>query len=71
MKADAYANRAAVATSARALDVRSAPFRSIASVGGDVLAAGGLVFSIPFVILGIMIPIALFVQLLFWIGRSL
>ena len=43
--------------------------RHAAVIGGDVLALGTLVFSIPFVILAIGIPIALLVQLVLWAGR--
>lgn len=45
------------------------PFRQVAAIGGDMLALGAIVFSIPFVILGIGLPIALLVQLLLWITR--
>jgi hypothetical protein len=43
------------------------PFRRAAAVVGDLLAAAGIVFCTPFVILGIGIPIALCVRLLLWI----
>lgn len=40
-----------------------------AAVGWDVLLLCAIVFSIPIVVLGIGIPIALFVQVLLWVGR--
>jgi hypothetical protein len=48
---------------------RSGAVGRVAAIGGDLLALCGIVLCIPFVILGIGIPIALFVQLLLWIGR--
>jgi hypothetical protein len=45
------------------------PLRRVGAVGADVLALGAIVLSIPFVILGIGIPIALVAQLLLSIGR--
>jgi hypothetical protein len=47
------------------------PFRRVAVVVGDVLGAVAIVLCIPFVILAIGIPIALFVRLLLWIGGLL
>jgi hypothetical protein len=44
------------------------PLRRAAGAVGELLALAGIVFSIPFVILGIGIPIALCVRLLLWIG---
>ena len=38
---------------------------------GDILTAIGVVFSIPFVILAVGIPIALFVRFLLWIAGLL
>ena len=43
------------------------PIRRAAAVGGDLLSLAGIVFCIPFVILGLGIPIALCVRLLLWI----
>lgn len=48
-----------------------APRRRAALVIGDLFAAVGIVLCIPFVILGIGIPIALGVRLLLWIGGLL
>ena len=45
--------------------------RRAALVIGDVLAAAGIVLCIPFVILAIGIPIALFVRFLLWIAGML
>jgi hypothetical protein len=45
------------------------PLRRVGTIGAELVMLGGLVFCIPFVILGIGIPIAMFVQLLLWIGR--
>ena len=47
----------------------TARLRRAVDVAGDVLLAAAVVMSIPFVILAIGIPIALFVQLLLWIAR--
>jgi len=38
------------------------------AVAADILAALAVVFSIPFVILAIAVPIVLCVRLLFWLG---
>lgn len=43
--------------------------RDVAAAGEDVLLLAGVVLCIPAVILAIGIPIALFLQLLLWIGR--
>ena len=48
-----------------------APLRRAALAIGDLFAAVGIVLCIPFVILGIGIPIALGVRLLLWIGGVL
>ena len=45
--------------------------RRMAGAGGDALTLLGVVFAIPFVILAIGIPIALVVQLVLWVVRSL
>ena len=45
--------------------------RRAAVVVGDLLGAMAIVFSIPFVMLAIGIPIALCVRLLLWIGGLL
>ena len=45
--------------------------RRAALVSGDLFAAAGIVLCLPFVILGIGIPIALCVRLLLWIGGVL
>jgi hypothetical protein len=42
-----------------------------AVVGGDLLVLLALVMSIPFVILAVGIPIAVFVQVVLWVGRLL
>lgn len=42
-------------------------FWRAAVVVGDLLAAAAIVLCIPFVILGVGIPIALFVRLVLWI----
>ena len=65
--------RAALATTfnqARPLVV-PAPLRRAALLIGDLFAGVGIVLCIPFVILAIGIPIALFVRLLLWIGGLL
>ena len=49
----------------------SGPFRRAAVVVGDLLGAVAIVLCIPFVILAIGTPIALFVRLLLWIGGLL
>ena len=46
------------------------PLRT-ARIIGDLLAALGVVLCIPFVILAIGIPIALFVRILLWIAGML
>ena len=43
----------------------------VVSGAGDLLMLVGIVFCFPLVILAIGIPIALFLQLLLWIGRLL
>lgn len=48
-----------------------APLRRAIAAVGDVLAGVGIIFCIPFVILGIGIPIALCVRLLLWIVGAL
>lgn len=45
--------------------------RRAALVIGDLLAAVGIVLGIPFVILAIGLPIALFVRFLLWIAAML
>ena len=45
--------------------------RRAARVGADVGMLAGVIFAVPFVILAIGIPVALFVQLLLWILRLL
>ena len=70
---DATLTRAALAPTfdqARALIVPG-PFRRAAVVVGDLLGAAAIVLCIPFVILAIGTPIALFVRLLLWIGGLL
>lgn len=47
------------------------PFRRAAVVVGDLLGAAAIVLCIPFVILAIGTPIALFVRLLLWLGGLL
>jgi hypothetical protein len=42
--------------------------RRAAGVVADLLVLAGIVFCIPFVILGIGLPIALGVRLILWIG---
>jgi len=49
----------------------TARLRLVGSVAGDLLMLVAIVFCFPLVILAIGIPIALFVQLLLWIGRLL
>ena len=53
------------------VDGVTARLRHVVSVTGDLLMLVGIVFCFPIVILAIGIPIALFVQLLLWIGRLL
>jgi hypothetical protein len=36
---------------------------------GDVLMLVGIVLCIPFVILGVAVPVALFVKLVLWLGQ--
>lgn len=47
------------------------PFRRAAVVVADLLQAVAIVLCIPFVILAIGLPIALFMRLLLWIGEVL
>jgi hypothetical protein len=47
----------------------TAQLRRAVDVGGDVFVAAAVVLCIPFVVLAVGIPIALFVQLLIWIAR--
>ena len=47
----------------------AAQVRRAAGPAGDVLMLGAVIFCIPFVILAIGMPIALFVQLLLWFVR--
>ncbi len=49
--------------------VVTARLRRAVDAAGDVLLAAAVVMCIPFVILAVGIPIALFVQLLLWIAR--
>jgi len=70
---EATLTRAALATTfnqARPLVVPG-PLRRAAALIGDLLAVVGIVLCIPFVILGIGIPIALCVRLLLWMGGLL
>jgi hypothetical protein len=70
---DATLTKAALAPmfdQARALTVPG-PFRRAAVAAGDLLGAVAIVLCMPFVILAIGIPIALFVRLLSWIGKLL
>jgi hypothetical protein len=53
------------------VDGVTARLRHVVSVTGDLLMLVGIVFCFPIVILAVGIPIALFVQLLLWIGRLL
>ena len=64
------AGLAATFNDARALLVPGRLWRG-AVVVGDLLGAMAIVFSIPFVMLAIGIPIALCVRLLLWIGGLL
>lgn len=47
----------------------AAQLRRAAGIAGDLFMVGGVVFCIPFVILAIGIPVALFVQLLLLIAQ--
>ena len=47
------------------------PLRRAAEVAGDLMGVVAVVFCIPLVILAIGTPIALFLQLLLWIGGLL
>ena len=70
---DVALTRAALAPlfdQSRALVVPGA-FRRAAVAVGDLLGAVAIVLCLPFVILAIGIPIALFVRLLLWIGGLL
>ncbi len=51
--------------------VEASPLRRAASAMGDLLMAVGLVLCIPFVILAIGIPVALFLRGLLWIAGKL
>ena len=73
MSAHATARQASVLT---ASTFNPSPFRGVAAqlrraggLAGDVLMLGAVIFCIPFVILAIGLPVALFVQLLLWIVR--
>jgi hypothetical protein len=70
---DATLTRAALGTMLNDYGSLIAPGRlwHAAAVGGDVLAAVALVLCIPFMILAIGIPIALFVRALLWVGGLL
>ena len=70
---DAPLPRAALGTTLSQAGPLAVPGRLWRSdvVVGDVLAAVALVLCIPFVILAIGIPIALFVRLLLWLGGLL
>ena len=69
---EAPLTRAALATFDRAgALIGPGPFRRAAVVVGDLLGAAAIVLCIPFVILAIGTPIALFVRLLLWIGGLL
>ena len=70
---EAALTRAALETTfnqARPLAVPG-PLRRAAAFVGDLLALAGIVFCIPFVILGLGIPLALTVRLLLWIAGAL
>lgn len=70
---DAALTRAALAPvfdQARA-SVVPGPFQRAADVVGDLFGAVAVVLCIPFVILAIGLPIALFMRLLLWIGERL
>jgi hypothetical protein len=73
MSATALACFDVAVASARTLTSRpngaTARLRRAVDVAGDVLLAAAVVLCIPFVILAVGIPIALFVQLLIWIAR--
>ena len=67
---DATLPRAALGTTLSQAGPLAVPGRLWRLVG-EVLAAVALVLCIPFVILAIGIPIALFVRLLLWLGGLL
>ena len=64
---------AAVATAFDQAPALTVPglFRRATVVAGDLLGAVAIVLGIPFVILAVGMPIALFVRLLLWIGGLL
>lgn len=47
---------------------RLAPLRSAAAIAEDVLLLGAVVFSIPFVVLIVGVPVALVLQLVLWLA---
>jgi hypothetical protein len=50
---------------------RISAFASMGNFIGDLLVLMGLVFCLPFVILGLGLPLALLIRVLVWIGQSL
>jgi hypothetical protein len=50
---------------------RISAFASMGNFISDLLVLMGLVFCLPFVILGLGLPVALFIRVLLWIGQSL
>ena len=75
MSTEALRHADEMVTSARTLDPPSgrgvaARLRQAVDTGRGVLELAAVVLSVPFVILAIGIPIALFVQLLLWVARS-
>ncbi len=50
---------------------RIGAFASMGNFIGDLLVLMGLVFCLPFVILGLGLPLALLIRVLMWIGQSL
>lgn len=75
MSTEALRHADGMVTSARTFDLPSgrgvaARLRQAGDIGRGVLELAAVVLSVPFVILAIGIPIALFVQLLLWVARS-
>jgi hypothetical protein len=55
----------------RRVPTRISAFAATGNFISDLLVLMGLVFCLPFVMLGIGLPLALFLRVLVWIGQSL
>jgi hypothetical protein len=50
------------------MTVRASPIERAGAIGADVLTLATVVFSLPFVILAVALPVVLVLRLLLWVG---